>query len=374
MTIEQKTLCMRREQHVKVSIPQPIQIQSPPEVDLMEEDEIVQRIPIFSSAGLKEKLCLLQFPLVNRDSSIDIQMAAESETTDAYSFSFMPAMDAYVGTGETRIIDARKVDFTQPMAVGLLKNGELHLSPIYKLYQGRPVMCSEKKTEIEGKAISWTELKSNTPFVAKSHDDITSKMSVGLFQSRICDTRSDTSVGMVANLSDDAIKSHSPKEQLCLYLSKAKTIFYDEFLKIFNLKAYAGELLEVLLKCSYFVQGRWTIKPEEIPEYVLPIELRLVRSFMIVLFALGKTLSTTEQIPKVIQLFGIDKTQLKTVLQDLAVSIKNSKMVSFRWRYNQGFEKSYPDIAEKGKEEILKLKEFICLAKNDEHLFDEFLQ
>ena len=363
------------QREVKFAIPTTIQVQSPPEVPLHDdgdEDEIVQTIPLFHASGPRNRLCLLQFPLVSRTGNIEIQMATKESMTDSYTFTFQPPMDLLGGSDEHRLIRTKKVDLSQPLALGVLRRGQLHLTPIHGLLQGRPDVQADAKAE--GTAVDWIEMASKEQFISASSDDIASRMSVSLFQTHLADTRTELNPEMISNLSDEVIKSRSPKEQLYLMLMKEKTIYYDDVLKQLGLKAYAGELLDVLLQYAYFVQGRWTVKPDELPETALSVELRLARAFFIIMFANEKKVSMSDMLPRFMAKFGVQKSQLQMVLMKLGVKVDNGKLISFAWKYNPTFETTYPDTVAKAKEAILKLKENVCLAKNDDHLFDEFLK
>ena len=355
------------------SIAEPIQIESPPDVPLHDdEDEIVQTIPLFHASGPGNSLSLLQFPLVSRAGTVDIQMVSKDMQGDGYTFTFSPPLDLMGGSDDKRLMHTKKVDLSQPIALGVLRDGQLHLTPIHEVLQGRPEVQAEAK--VEGTAVGWVDLRSNDQFIAASSDDIASRMSVSLFQGRLADTRTGLNPQMIENLSDEAIKSRSPREQLYLMLMKEKTVYYDDVLKQLGLKAYANELQDVLLQYAYFVQGRWTVKPEELPETVLSVELRLARAFVIVLFAHEKKMSTNEMLPKFMSIFGLQKSHLQMVLQKLGVKVDNGKLISFGWKHNTTFENTYPDTVAKAQEAILKLKENVCLAMHDDHLFDEFLR
>ena len=237
-------------------------------------------------------------------------------------------------------------------------------------------MKTEKDMEsIPGVPIDWTELENPSQFISSSHDNLSSLMSVSMFQAKITDTNTSLNIDMFENMPESVIRSRPPHEQLFLKMIKDKTILFDDVIKQLDLKAYVDDLLETLLKHGYYVQGRWTIKPEEMPESMLPRNLRMARSFMIVLFANGKTLKH-EMLPEFIKLFSlsISDGSLSKVLDGVGVNILKSKLISFRFKPRLTFEQDHPEISERAKAEINKLKETICMAKHNKNLFDQFLK
>jgi hypothetical protein len=119
--------------------------------------------------------------------------------------------------------------------------------------------------------------------------------------------------------------------------------------------------------------GRWTVKPEEIPESELPKDLRLMRAFFIVIFAHGKVVPPKE-VPGVCKLFNSDKERLLKSIEGVGIPLKDSGAIGFKYKANPRFETAYKDIAAKGQAEILKLKEAVCMAKHAPDLFDPYLK
>jgi hypothetical protein len=189
----------------------------------------------------------------------------------------------------------------------------------------------------------------------------------------LADLQSELTPDVVEGVTDELIQSRAPREQLYLRFIKDRTIQFHEFLEASKLRPHANELLEILLQFGYFVQGRWTMKPDAMPESALPRELRLPASFFIVLFAFEKALSF-DDLTKVFQIFGVQRVNMGTILNNLGIKQDAKKQISFKWKPSLVFEKEFKDAAAKGRAEILKLKEAVCTSKRDPHLFDQFLQ
>jgi hypothetical protein len=340
------------------------------------DDPVVEEIPLFHSSRLGSRAVLMQFPLIGRAQTPNVQMATRSTTEDSYSFVFLRPTDVFSsGESERYLVKATPVRITQPLALGAVQDGALHLTPIHQVYQGRPVQADSRAAaqELPGVPIDWYLLEDASQFTSSIlSDSLASAMSVTLFQSKLADLRSDLSPDLAEGVTDETIQSRSPREQLYLRLLKDRTILFHEFLKVSKLQAHAHELLDVLLQYAYFVQGRWTIKPDEMPERALPKELRLPCSFFIVLFAHDRTLSF-EGLTRVFELFGVKRQSMPIVLEKLGLKQDAKKHISFRWKASTLFEDEFKEAAQKGRLEILKLKEAVCNSKRDPYLFDEFL-
>ncbi|KAH0786219.1 DNA-directed RNA polymerase III subunit RPC5-like protein [Histomonas meleagridis] len=340
-----------------------------------DDDPVVQEIPIFNCSDMGSKSFIMQFPLISRKSTLPgVQIASHDTNKDTYHFIALPESDIFSSSEATKyLIETHKIVINQPYAVGILHENQLHLTPITQIHQARPSLQPNNNLDsIPGVPIDWMELENPNGFISSSHDDISSPMSATMFHSRITDTHSSMNPEMFENVPDAVISSRPPNEQLYLRMIKDKTIFFDDVVKQLNLKAYTFELLDSLLQYGYYVQGRWTIKPEKLPESILPRELRTPRAFMIVLFAHSKQLKI-QLLPKFLQIFGITNESLKKILDGIGIKLNGGNLVAFKFKQRLTFEETYPEIAEKAKAEILKLKEAICMAKHDQHLFDEFL-
>jgi hypothetical protein len=332
-----------------------------------EDDPVIDEIDIFNSSGLGDNAFLLQFPLISRKITPDVQLATRA---DDGSYNLLLASGTY-----QHVIHANRVTITQPLSIGVLRGNQLHLTPIHHVYQGRPVARPENAKnphEMSGTPVDWLEMAGADPFIAVSNDDISAPMSVTLFQSRLADVKSDLSADILDGATEEAIRSRSPREQLYFKLLKDKTIHYHESLQTLKLQAHVNELQPVLLQYAYFVQGRWTVKPDEIPESELPRDLRLARAFFIVIFAHERRLARQE-LSTVLKTLELQKSQLRSILDGLGVNISETGEIAFKWRANREFEKDFKDTAAKGRAEILKLKEAVCMSRHDPALFDPYL-
>jgi hypothetical protein len=350
-----------------------------------EEDPIVDTIEIFNSSSLANQSMLLQFPLVSRSTVPSVQMVAKSIDDDSYSFTFLRTHDPFTSSDSDRyLVRVRPVTITQPLALGVLRGNQLHLTPIHEVYQGRPTqLAGPVKTgqDAPGIPVDWFDLEANSDrLVARSGDELAAAMSATLFQSKLSDTKSDLSPALLEGMTEESLEKRSPREQLYLRLQKDKTIQFHDVLEQLRLKAHANELLETLLQFAYFVQGRWTIRPECLPESVLPSELRLARAFFIVLFAHEKTLPQ-EVMQGAIDRLGISKGQLRQVMDSLGLLSSQAsqaggsgRTLMFKWRKSTLFERDFKDCVAKAKVEIGKLKESVCLGKGDPTIFDQWIQ
>jgi hypothetical protein len=130
------------------------------------------------------------------------------------------------------------------------------------------------------------------------------------------------------------------------------------------------------MEVAYLVQGRWTLKPELMPESALPPAFRLARCFVIVVFAKGKVIPYSD-VNWFCDVFGLgDKESFKLVLSELGVGVPvaGDKVVTFRWKTNDRFGAAFPEWEEKANKEIAKLKETVCNAKGNPTIFDKFIK
>lgn len=351
--------------------------------DLMDDnDPVVKEIKIFNCSGVGNKSFLLQFPLVSRENEVPaVQFAGHDAEMDRYEFLVLPPQDLVSSNDMTYKISTQKVNISQPIAVGVLRDDELHLTPIYQVLQGRP-MTSANQEEVENKYdLNWEPIQDLDEFISQSRDDISAPMSSQVYQKLLTGSQETINIEMIENLDDNELHSRPPSEQLIYILLKEKTISFDQQLQKHGLQAHKEELLPLLLEYAYYIQGRWTIKTEKLPETILPINFRLPRNFIIVLFAKKKTLPTTAIIDgksvglfeKFLSLFNIKREDMPKILENLGVKQKGRSDIVFKFKENPQFEKLHKEYAEQGQQEIENLKETICIARHDEHLFDPFL-
>ncbi|OHS95332.1 hypothetical protein TRFO_38567 [Tritrichomonas foetus] len=339
-----------------------------------DDDPIINEIDIFNCSGIGNQSFLLQFPLVSRNSDVpSVQYGRLDPTTDNYQFIVLPPQDIMTSSDKgIHIESTTKVNMTQPLAMAVLTNNQLHLTPIYQTLQSRPVP-GQNGIESKDVDISFCILEQLDQFISSSTDDISAPMSSQMFQKKLTDTETDMNVELLENLDDSALQSRPPREQLVLKLIRDKTIHFDDTLSLLDLKAHTEELLSVLVEHAYFIQGRWTIKPEEIPEKTLPRELRIARNFMIVLFANKKPL-TNSMFEHFLNLFNVKREHMVKILEGLGIRMKGGQIISFKFKENPQFENKYKEYADRGRSDINQLKEMICIAKHDDHLFDPFFE
>lgn len=338
----------------------------------MDDDPVVNEIDIFNCSEIGRKSFLLQFPLVSCESQVPaVQFAAHNEK-DQYEFVVLPQQDLFSTTETTYNATTQEIKLSQPLAIGVLHNNQLHLTPVYKVLQARPTPSANQDETEKNYDINWTRIQDLEEFISASVDDISAPMSAQMYQKMLAGSQESVNIENIENLNDSELHSRPPSEQLIYILVKDKTIRFDEQLQKHGLQAYKEELLSVLLEYAFYIQGRWTIKPEKLPESIYPFNLRMARNFIIVLFANKKPLPVSK-INAFYNLFNVKKDDMSKILENLGVKLVGGDQIVFKFRENNQFESLHKEYADQGKEEIDSLKEGICIAKHDEHLFDIFL-
>lgn len=336
------------------------------------DDPIVNEIDIFNCSGVGNKSFLLQFPLVSRESQIPaVQYALHNPDKDQYEFVVLPMQESF-STDMTYTVSTQKVNISQPLAIGVLRNNQLHLTPVYQVLQARPISSANQDEIEKDYDLNFINIQDLDEFISASGDDISAPMSSQMYQKMLAGSQETINVEMIENLDNDQLHSRPPREQLIYILVKDKTIRFDEILTKHGLQPHKDELLQVLLEYAYYIQGRWTIKPEKLPESIFPIDLRIARNFIIVLFAYKKPLSVS-LIDNFYSLFNVKGEKMKKILENLGVKIVGGNQIVFKFKENNQFETLHKEYADLGREEIESLKESICIAKHDDHLFDPFL-
>lgn len=333
----------------------------------MDDDPVAYEIDIFNCSEIGRKSFLLQFPLVSRDSQAPAVQFASQKEKEQYEFKVLPQQNLFSTSDTEYTASTQEIQLSQPLAIGILHNNQLHLTPIYKTLQARPVAL-DNKDETPSSSISWAHIQDYEEFISDSVDDISAPMSVQMYQKMLTGSEESQNIEF-ENLDDNQLHSRPPRIQLITILIKERTIRFDEQLRKHGLQAYAEELLSVLLEYAFYIQGRWTIKPEKLPESVFPIELRMARNFFIVLFAEKKTFPKA-LIDTFYNLFGVKRESMSKILDKLGV-LKDNQVI-FKFKENDQFESLHKDYVEQGKEEIRNLKEAICIAKHDDNLFSTF--
>ena len=341
-------------------------------LDSDESDPVVSTINVYNCSTAGSNSFLLQFPLVSRNSGIPlIQLVGHNDEKDNYTFT-VDHPEILSTNPVTHNEETADIPISQPLAIGVLRGDELHLTPVYKVLQSRPLPVG-KEPSASTMDMTWFPIQDFSEFVSSSHEDIQANMSSEMLTRMLTDSSTGTDFEYIRDIDQSDLGSRPPKEQLLVYLLQEKTIHFDEALDKLNLKAHTEELLEVILENAYFIQGRWTLKPEKIPEKNLPQELRIARNFVIVLFANKKTLS--DKLTKVfIKLFNLEKSSLPKILERLGVKMKEGQNICFRFKENPIFEQRHQEYVSRAKKEIQSLKESICVARRDPHIFDPFLQ
>lgn len=343
-----------------------------------DEDPVVREIDIFNASELATRSMLMQFPLIPRAGPMpQIEATTYDPMADQYHFMMSRNTDSYtMADTHMSLLKTTKVPFTQPLAVGVLVDNQLHLTPISSVYQARPVavVSSDDKVEIPGTAISTLPLTDLKPLISASGDLIADvNMTPALYQDKLKQAKTDGNLGFIGNIDEKNIKFRPPKDQFLWYFNNFQSINFDDLLKKCNLTPYSEDLLELALQHGYFVQGRWVLKPEEIPEDKLPAQFRIARRFIIVLFAHGIILND-DMLKEFMKIFGIPKPALKIIFDNLGVWQSQTRTGQFKWKHNPLFQNIHPEAAAKGEAEISKLKDAICLTCHDNTVFDSFIQ
>lgn len=340
-------------------------------MDFEDPDPVVQEIDLFNCSGVNNQGFLLQFPLVNRDSSVPaVQYFDHNAENDSYELVIFPETQDMSDLKIT--LTTQKVNISQPMALGVLKGNELHLTPIHQIMQAKPIQQAREEFD-KNYDFGWTRIQDLDEFYSDSRDDISASTSVQLYQKTISGNTQNINLNMIESLDPEQLQTRPPREQLIYILIKDKTISFDEQLIKHNLKANTEELLSILPEYAYFIQGRWTIKPEKIPENIFPAELRLARNFLIALFA-HKQFLPTNKLNDFYRVFDISREHMAKVAEGIGIKQDGGTKICFKYKENLKFQTNYPECTRRGLDDIESLQETICIAKHDPKIFEKVLQ
>lgn len=343
-----------------------------------EEDEIISEIDVFATSSFREDAALIQLPLMPRNTEFELEGAFIDKKEDSYVF-ILPAPDLSLISDETyqHEVKASRIKSNSNIALGIFRNGSLHLSPLTKIYQCRPV---NEKRESELTALSIDYMTNIDLFTVDDSNkpmDLSMDIRVTTYREGIPRKDNMLSREMIENVSESSISSRSPSFQLFYQLVVHKNIDFIEVIKSLNLTPHVQELLPILTQYAWFVQGRWVVKSEYLYENELPLSHRIARNFIIVLFHYEKVLEVNQH-KHFLKLFRIEKNEQKCLFDKLAVMSKSPenesrRVLCFTYRPSTEFERNYREVAQQARNEIQILKESICFAKQDEHLFEEFI-
>ena len=316
------------------------------------DDPVVSEMDLFLSSDMSTKSLIIQFPLVSRKEGCpNIEQVSFNSKNKSYKIMVAPPQDIYTGMDlKSHYLQTNKIYSPQPFALGVIRDGQVHLTPITSIYQARPSDLFEEETttskdqEPDSKAIDFTEGTDITKFTSKAATDVSSQMSALTYKDNLTGMRCDFSADLIEQISENTLSSRPPREQLYYVLYKNRTIFFDDVVQSLILTAYSEELLDVLFKYAYYVQSRWVIKSEEIRSTELPVNLRAARNFAIVIFSYKKYL-TPALIKKFLALFSIQSSDLKTIFDRLATNTKdkvtNENRVVFKYTEKPEFEQRH---------------------------------
>jgi len=351
----------------------------------MEDDPVVSEFDLYISSEMGQKSFMMQFPLISRNAPPpSLEQISINKENGFYSLQLSASLDLFSGFEQKpSSLHATRVPLSQPMAMGVIRGNQIHLTPITQFYQARPLDKEELKTTTGGmEVMDFVSMTDLNKFISASSSSISSDISGAAFKDLLTGMKCEFSSDLLESIDESNLSSYPPREQLYYKLLTERVILFDDTLKSLNLSAYADDLIEIMLRYAYFINGRWVIKSEHIKETDLPIGYRIARNFIIVLFA-NKVQLTSSKVQKFKALFEVKPEDLSKIFHRIGVKPRNQKadpgsqpgesVITFSYLENGEFEAKHKDAAKRAQGEIQKMKDSICLIRQDPHLFDDFL-
>ena len=331
-----------------------------------DDDPVVSEMDIFLATDMRSKAFVVQFPLVSRkEGAPNIQQVLQDKSNKSYRFLVEPPdVSTSSSTLEPRPLQAYRVSTPQSYAIGLLINNQLHLTPIPQILQARPSDLDEStKNSDQYEAIDFTETTDVTHYQTASTTDIASQITPEMYKDSLTGMRLDFSHDILEQINSSTLSTRPPREQIYYMLLSERTIHFDEQLNNLQLTPYANDLMEILMKYAYYVQGRWVVKSEELSEKELPIHLRMPRNVAICVFAYKKYFPKDEA-RKFTQDFNLTPADLGNIFNRLGT--KKDKQLIFKFKENSDFETKHHDKVVEAMKEVKKLMKSIILHKGKE--------
>ncbi|WOH10320.1 hypothetical protein DCAR_0729787 [Daucus carota subsp. sativus] len=346
-----------------------------------DEDQIVREIDVFFTPSLDSKslLYVMQYPLKPcwRPYELDEQCeevrvkptSSEVEidlTVDLDSKNYDPDSNSGVKMTKQILSSSWKLPCRSGYAVGVLKGNKLHLNPVNAAVQLRPSMqhfgsgASRKKhmnkqTEVlnealkdleevhETRFINWIHLKYNGPtsdassrylqkMVGEEGSEIEFSMSSFDYVNSFCPGTSNRQGGP----SKRYLLSLPLEDRLKIWLCKVAPIHRFDVLKYLAPSDSVEDLLEVLKKLCYLVQGLWVPKSSLLELQGLDA---LVRDYTLYLFSKSHCISKSD-LPQKSKL----KNAMENVLRVFAVQRSALRDWKFKEPKDMSFVQLHPDI------------------------------
>ena len=277
-----------------------------------DNDPIIEEYDLFLSSEMAQKCFIAQFPLISRKGYVpNLEQISFDKEKNTYHINLSPAYDLFSGSEHKPLtLYASKISTSQPLALGVIRDNQIHLTPVTTFYQARPMDSEQLKSEtISTEAVDFVPISNLNKFISANSTSIASDMHSSVYKDILTGMKCEFSSDLLDSIDESNLSSYPPKEQLFYILLKEKSILFDDVLKRLGLSAYSDDLIEIVLNYSYFVCGRWVLKSEQFKESELQIGHRIARNFIIVLFANQIELSQNKN-QKFRQLFDL-KLNLK---------------------------------------------------------------
>lgn len=336
-----------------------------------EEDPVVSEMDIYLATDMRSKSFILQFPLVSRKQGCpNIQQISQDKETKQYKIIVEPpdvAMSSSMLTPHP--LQTYKISTPQSFAVGLIVDNQLHLTPIPQILQARPSDVTEEEGKDKNKdddryvALDFTETSEIKNYQTAATTDISSPITAAMYKDSLTGMRCDFSCELLEQITDKTLSTRPPREQMYYMLLVERTIMFDDILNKLSLVAYSNDLIEIVMKYAYFVQGRWVAKSEELSTKELPVALRMPRNVAICVFA-NKKFFPKEASKAFAQRFNLTSKDMSNIFTRLGTN--KDKQLIFKFKENTDFETKHREKVNEAMKEVKKLMKSIILVKGKE--------
>lgn len=347
------------------------------------DDEVVMEFPLYATSEAYQDAFLLQFPLISRNEPAEIENIWQFE--DDYTIKLAaPQLDIHSTGIVERIVRTKEVTSTANLAIGIFHDKALHLTPINRILQARPVP-QEEQQDIKGDIVTAEAMRTVDPFLARSSDDIADDVHVSTFKDGIYGAKLLYTLDMCENVDEGSLSSKEPQFQLFYYIIKMRQIKFSTFLKETDLAAHANDLLDTLLKYSYYVQGFWIVKSEFIKQADLPIRVRAARNFLIVLFH-NKRILTRDLFRAFLNDFELNKNDVTAYLASIMMHAHANKIpyaprnlnpsddvFAFKYVEDHHFDNNFKEAHQHAQKAIEHLKDQLISLTKRPDLFDKYM-